>query len=240
MQTGKEVKEAQTTVVNFTLSEGINTIITSDDNETKITTSDTNNDIYFTFLKREDITDGIGYELIMKDKNSNAKLENFSKPVTLTIHWTVANGKVANTEVSEYEAIDKLAIYYYDGVRWQKVGGLVDPVEQTVSVNTSKAGVYAIKSSAAISYGGKILVYPNPFTPNNDGVNDSVGFYFDAGTVQPVIKVYNGSGRVVRTLDGVVSWDGKDDSGSVVEAGLYLYHFRLGDLNKTGTVVVAK
>ena len=75
----------------------------------------------------------------------------------------------------------------------------------------------------------------------DDGVNDSVGFYFDAGTVQPVIKIYSGSGRIGagRWME-LTSWDGKDDSGSVVEAGLYLYHFRLGDMNKTGTVVVAK
>ncbi|MEK6647507.1 MAG: carboxypeptidase regulatory-like domain-containing protein [Candidatus Firestonebacteria bacterium] len=242
MQTGKEVREGETTTVNFALSEGNSTIIiitSTEDDKTKISISSDEN-VYFSFAKRQDITDGIGYELIMKDKNSNAKLENFSKPVTLTIHWTVANGKVANTEVSEYEVFDKLAIYYYDGVRWQKVGGLVDPVEQTVSVSTSKAGVYAIKSSASMSYGGRILVYPNPFTPNGDGVNDSVGFYFDANPTTPEIKIYKGSGRLVRTLDGVTSWDGKDDSGSVVEAGLYLYHFRLGDTNKTGTVVVAK
>ncbi len=241
MQTGKVITVSQTTVANFTLKEGGTAIIViSDDSFADISISSDIDNVYFSFSKRTDIVDGIGYELIMKDKNSGTKLDNFAKPITLTIHWTIANGKVANTEVSEYEALNKLSIYYYDGVRWQKVGGLVDPVNQTVSVITSKAGVYAIKSSASVSYGGRILVYPNPFTPNNDGVNDSVVFYFDAGTVQPVIKVYNGSGRVVRTLDGVVSWDGKDDSGSVVEAGLYLYHFRLGDLNKTGTVVVAK
>jgi hypothetical protein len=41
---------------------------------------------------------------------------------------------------------------------------------------------------------------------------------------------------------GVITWDGKDDGGQLVESGIYIYQIKLKASGKiiSGTVVVAK
>ena len=97
---------------------------------------------------------------------------------------------------------------------------------------------------------------PNPFTPNNDGVNDEAVFDFDLFllTTETRIEVilFDLSGRVVRRLDPLfsrageqrLSWDGRDDAGDRVPPGLYLYQLTVdsdSQENKTvlGTLGVA-
>ncbi len=108
---------------------------------------------------------------------------------------------------------------------------------------------------------------PNPFTPNNDGINDITNIEFFLGNIgEPradigtqlrtlSIKIYDLTGRLIRDLydsktgafafisDNGITWDGRDNSGKIVRPGLYLYQIIInsdnGGENITKTIVVS-
>ena len=73
--------------------------------------------------------------------------------------------------------------------------------------------------------------YPNPFNPETR-LRFEVGAHTDVKLI-----IYDLLGRQVRSLvEGsytpgrhVVNWDGRDDFGSLVSTGIYIYRFRAGD-----------
>ena len=105
---------------------------------------------------------------------------------------------------------------------------------------------------------GKVLsdfgIAPNPMTPNQDGVNDAGKISFTllqvVGEVPVRMTVYDLVGRTVWRTSRVslpigrhaVSWDGKDDEGTLVPPGVYVVRIRVeGDERefvKVGTVAV--
>ena len=98
-------------------------------------------------------------------------------------------------------------------------------------------------------------VTPNPFTPNGDGINDETRICYSllhlTAPTSVEVEIYALSGRTLRTLyagqdingNYVWMWDGKDDNGSMVTPGIYVYRIRVdADTGKEtwmGTVSVA-
>lgn len=68
-------------------------------------------------------------------------------------------------------------------------------------------------------------VTPNPFTPNDDGLNDWTEFKQGEGIPQNwVISIMDRVGRLVKNLShGENVWTGKDESGQFVLPGAYMY-----------------
>ena len=101
----------------------------------------------------------------------------------------------------------------------------------------------------------QVAVFPNPFTPNGDGVNDesviSVELYLLTGTSDLEVGLYDLGGSLVRRIvrraaasgRHTVLWDGRRDDGATVPPGIYLCSVSaLGDVGKrewTGLVAVA-
>ena len=96
---------------------------------------------------------------------------------------------------------------------------------------------------------GEVQVEPRPFSPFAD---EYARFAFVVGNIEEgrevVLKMYNLTGRSIRQLTQTGSartyqfeWDGRDESGRVVEPGLYLYEVRIegSDKARRGTFVVA-
>ena len=97
-------------------------------------------------------------------------------------------------------------------------------------------------SKFAISH---LLNYPNPFT-------DHTGFYFEQngtdGFIDYEITIFTMSGKIVRTLTGVlpggesrcgpINWDGLDNYGHRIARGVYFYRLRIR--NAEGRKAVAK
>ena len=86
--------------------------------------------------------------------------------------------------------------------------------------------------------------YPNPFNPST-----TIEYNVEAsGHVS--LTVYDIMGRTVRTLvneykesgrpDYKVVWDGRDDRGQQVSAGLYLYTLRSSGMASTAKMVLMK
>lgn len=67
------------------------------------------------------------------------------------------------------------------------------------------------------------IVFPNVFTPNNDGANDF--FLFEShGVSNLVLTIYNRWGKMVRTIEGTDAfWDGKTANGVDCSGGVYYY-----------------
>lgn len=102
-----------------------------------------------------------------------------------------------------------------------------------------------------------VLVSPNPFTPNLDGVNDQQVFAFSifkiSSTKTLFVEVYALDGRRLRRIEDVRSnpvgpqqlqWDGRNDAGQLVPPGLYLCRFGLdvdaeSDKGATATQIVS-
>ena len=87
---------------------------------------------------------------------------------------------------------------------------------------------------------------PNPFTPNDDGINDKVTFSFDLflvlSQVNVQVEIYDLSGRRIAQIqtDGStagslqVEWDGRDSQGQIAPPGIYLYRLAI-DVDDTST-----
>ena len=91
---------------------------------------------------------------------------------------------------------------------------------------------------------------PNPFTPNGDGINDEAKFEFPGlGEVPGTIKIFTLGNLRVRTIEvpsgagakQQAIWDGKDDTGTPMREGIYLYTIRAeGRIKCQGTVTLAR
>lgn len=142
------------------------------------------------------------------------------------------------------------AIYWFNGVRWLKLGGAVDKNNKTISVDTSVLGKFQLRLTARTQFSvDKEQVYPKIITPNGDGKNDFLTIIFDgpAGIEERVAAfIYDKSGRYVARLNkqGLTTtslrWDGVDDDGNAVPSGIYIYQLEADGKVINGTVVVSR
>jgi hypothetical protein len=86
----------------------------------------------------------------------------------------------------------------------------------------------------------KITVYPEVFSPDNDGYNDYVNVYYsldEPGSVASII-IFDSSGRPVKYLarntmlgtEGVFMWDGTNENNMRASIGIYLIYTEIFDL----------
>ncbi len=94
-------------------------------------------------------------------------------------------------------------------------------------------------------------IYPNPFSPNADGVNDFIVFDYPRMFIESAqLSIFNIKNRQVLkkeigpTENGefeIRSWDGKDDTGAKLPPGLYIYI--ISNDNRvlcSGTAIIAR
>jgi len=168
----------------------------------------------------------------------------FAKPATIRIPYT-------DTDFSENV---RLAIFLWNGVNWDKIGGEKKTQVGTkfVQAKVSRLGVYAIMedvSGTAEQPIEDVKVIPNPFSPNGDGINEFITFNFNTSVNDESalkVSIYDLSGRMVRELEGALNgetytavWDGREN-GDIANIGLYVYVIRAGDGISRGTIALAK
>lgn len=91
--------------------------------------------------------------------------------------------------------------------------------------------------------------YPNPFTPLS-GDSDFNTVVFPKRTIEDgegefKVLLFNLNGVLVKSLtaqldEDELRWDGRNESGDIVESGIYIYQLQVGDNFDTGTIIVAK
>ena len=91
--------------------------------------------------------------------------------------------------------------------------------------------------------------YPNPFTPLSPD-EDFNRIVFPARALEETsgeftVLIFDIDGMLVKTLTALpgeteLVWDGRDETGEIVESGVYVYQLQVGESFKTGTLILAK
>ena len=136
-------------------------------------------------------------------------------------------------ELTEYKFIDERALsigsFTYAVIAIDEAGNASAPIQERLRIFDKP--------------------YPNPFTPlsSNEDFNQVV---FPARALADAsgeftVLIYDIDGMLVKTLTALpgeakLIWDGRDESGEIVESGIYVYQLQVGESFKTGTLIVAK
>jgi len=164
------------------------------------------------------------------------------------ISYDVSGGYVGAPHLAPIpanQAADNLALFWFNGVEWVKVGGDVDTTQQTVSLKTKKGGKYQLRQSMSSLRFALTKVYPRIFSPNGDGWNDVANFMYEGNDSGITGKVFDINGAFVSDMargdtEDSLKWDGKNSDGKVVSSGIYIYQLEADKKVFNGTVVVAK
>ncbi len=83
----------------------------------------------------------------------------------------------------------------------------------------------------------KISVYPVPFKPNSGGKYGGDGIYFDGVKDGTNIKIFNIAGekvfeKTVSDSNELFVWDAKNNAGSNIASGIYIYYIKTSDGKK--------
>ncbi|MBD3183684.1 T9SS type B sorting domain-containing protein [Candidatus Poribacteria bacterium] len=175
----------------------------------------------------------VAYEFDLMDENGEKDFsDTFTSPATLYLQYQGMSNINGN-----------LAVFRWDGVRWNKIGGQTDKNRDNISVTVNALSIFGIFEVSEVPGEFKLLgANPNPFTPNNDGINDTVSFYFNnPDNKDSIIRIFDLRGKLVRRLEnGFTTWDGLDDEGQPVEMGVYVYQIEVDGEVKGNTIVLAR
>lgn len=119
--------------------------------------------------------------------------------------------------------------------------------ETTASINVNQPGTYWVKATTDCSLGldtvmitkgancDQCLVFPNAFSPNNDGRNDEFKPVIFCDVVGFKMDIFNRYGQLVySTTKAADGWDGRFQS-KMADVGVYFYHASF--LNKNSSEV---
>ncbi len=194
------------------------------------------------------------YSFVATKGQSGNEIKNFvfARPLArIVLTYEVENGYVKRaSSVPANRASQQLALFWFNGLEWMKLGGKVDQDSRQVSIKSKRIGKYMIKESLRASSFVIESIQPDKiFTPNGDGWND----YFEIQYANPKDgnvsgKIYDLKGALVAGMEQganeeTLKWDGKDASGNPAPGGVYIYQIEVtGPENKVinGTVVVAR
>jgi len=194
------------------------------------------------------------YSFIATKGQSGKEIKDFvfAKPLArIALAYEVENGYVKRaSSVPANRASEQLALFWFNGLEWMKLGGEVDEAMHLVSIKSKRIGKYMLKESfRANSFVIESIQPDKTFTPNNDGWNDYFEIQYD-NPKDGVVKgrIYDLRGALVAEMgqggsDKSLRWDGKDVNGSPAPGGVYIYQIEVsGPENKVinGTVVVAR
>ncbi len=126
------------------------------------------------------------------------------------------------------EEIIFLKQWLSDRILW--IDSVIDEMNKSLGIKVSDNYYYSIFN------------YPNPFNPST-----TIAYTIDKDSYV-TIDIFDISGKLLVTLQNEyrtqgehsVSWNGTDDSGSKVCAGVYFYQVKVGDLVETKKMVLVK
>jgi len=183
--------------------------------------------------------------LVDSDETSVSGFE-FNGPVDISFDYEAAvQGAPGISTLAD--ALYGIGLLWHNGVEYVKVGGSVNTENNTISIRTKQLGKYRIVNVLRATAFEFVQLWPRRiFTPNGDGINDTVNFIFENPKLSVVSgKIYDIHGAYVADIapgDDITSlvWDGKDKSGSYSRKGIYIYQIKCEGKVYNGTVVVAR
>jgi len=162
-----------------------------------------------------------------------------------------SDGTITSLEINESKAKETLALFWFNGVEWIKLGGEVDTDRNSVKTFTNHLGRFQLRVSKR---SGKFSIFDGPIpkiiTPNGDGLNDFCQWTFDnPNEYAPSGEIFDIRGRKVADMklgldisnnSGTLSWDGTDLNSRFVAPGVYIWQIKAEGKVYNGTIVVAR
>lgn len=133
---------------------------------------------------------------------------------------------------------NQLSLLAWDGFAWRNIGGKRDQLFNTITARSGPVKYLAVVA-AALSTAQQKAPLEKIITPYGDNPNA----YFSGIDPSTKVEIFDVKGHRIRTLSGSPAnafWDGKNDSGSVVESGVYIYQFEESGERVSGVIAVAK
>jgi len=171
------------------------------------------------------------YEFGVKELNGKMidKLM-FKKAVTIILAYEDGEGVLE----------ERLRIFWRDLLDWRLSGGKVDREKNKVTttnvMHLSKFALFPIRFGLSLDAYRPVRKIITPAL--RDGMNDEVEF--ENLTGEFTIRIYDITGKRIRTLHSYPIWDGTDDDGDIVESGIYIYQLKVDGKVVSGVIAVAK
>ncbi len=151
-----------------------------------------------------------------------------------TVKGFMAGGKISRDQGNELIARAEAIISMLKGTKSAETGLLPSDFDKLVN------------KEELVSESGLGVIYPNPFSESvviNYGV--AAG---DPGTAKVLIRIFDMSGRLIRTLVdanmqpgcNTILWDGKNNNDVHVPDGTYIIHFRAGIAEDVREIILIK
>lgn len=194
--------------------------------------------------------DKIAYDFSLHSYQTHKPITSFHKPLTIFIHYNINNNTVEKFNLSKEDFTKVATLYYFDGVQWLDIGGSINLTKNNIYGNVQHLSTFAIGIN---NNSGEFSVSPNPFTPNNDSINDRLFFRYVFELEEPKraeIKIFSLEGVLIKQLseqDGIINnqsiemgWDGINNFGHESLPGLYIYQVKIGNKKYNGSFILAK
>ncbi len=146
-------------------------------------------------------------------------------------------GKLGTTGQPEQKA----TIVWWDGFKWRRLGGAVNAASNLIATRIGAFNYMAIVPAAPLTPAERRPL-EKILTPNGDGVNDTAVFALGDIIQNVQIEIFDVTGHRVKTVNSaqLLSWDGRDESGQLVESGVYIYQYEVDGQRISGLIAVAK
>jgi hypothetical protein len=151
------------------------------------------------------------------------------------------DGKVTDSNANPLD----LAPFWWDSFEWRILSRpAIDTTLHTVTAIATHFSTFALFPSGGVA-SADLRPRERIITPNGDNVNDVACF----GSGIEDIRIFDVRGRRIRTISGSglmsgqlcgTYWDGRDDSGTIAESGVYVYQFTTEGERISGVITVAK
>ncbi|OGS18070.1 MAG: hypothetical protein A3J83_06440 [Elusimicrobia bacterium RIFOXYA2_FULL_40_6] len=170
-------------------------------------------------------------------KDVSSTVEVVKKSVPANVSPTGSNLKSNKTT-----EVTTKSIWETNPPKEQAKGPAKETEKPVSAMGIGKTGVQVAQKEAEFRFE---KVAPNPFTPNGDGINDKINFYFINPKNEEIqIRILNLKGMLIRNitvnLNEMPYWDGKDNDGQLSEGGIYIFQLKSGSKTLKGSIVLAK
>ena len=176
------------------------------------------------------------------------------RPALLELAYRPSDLMVANIS---RESDLKIFAWEASTQEWQLLGGEIDLNRRVVRMELNFISQVALFQAVPSQI--QAVWSFNPFSPDGNGIADRTRLTivnhntFHIGGTEPVVEIFNLNNKLIRTLVNQtvmssntmsVEWDGRDETGEIVNIGPYIYQIRLitGDQVevRNGVIVVGK
>ena len=164
-------------------------------------------------------------------------------PAELVLSYPAdTNGRVLGVNADPGD----LGIYFLDEKGGALAGGqwlpftrsTLDSTLHTLSGTAAHLSTFALFPNGMIG-SAQLRPAARIITPNGDGINDTASF--NGLTSGDEIRIFDIRGRRIKAIRSAPwEWNGTDDSGAIVESGVYIYQYTSQGERTSGIIGVAK